>query len=438
MAYSYRGRRRRGRRGPAVPVLIGTVVIVIVALVISLSQRSTRDGKSGDLAAMSPADYPNTLQYTPQPAPPSATNAVVAVPASPTPTPYTNLVDPYLMVRPVANDGFMPVFRKANNLTDKVVAITVDDCFQFSNTRSIVDLALSLNGKITLFPIAKNALRDELQEILRYAYQNGMEIENHTYSHNGLYGDTDEELAQNIYLADSAMDYILGVDYQMHFLRPRGGDDRNDQRTHAYIQQLGYKGIAHWTMSGSTEPMTKLLSTVEPGNIYLFHTTDNDLKKLQEFLPALTEMGYRLVTLNEMFGYPENETQPLTKSVEELQQVPPLQSYETTLVDLYKGDYMYAVKVLQERLIELGYLDGTADGVYGQGTFMAVGYFQQDNGIQPTGNADVATQQILYSANAARKVGAAQASNVGEDPDEYSANPGEATEEPAESKIPVA
>ena len=72
------------------------------------------------------------------------------------------------------------------------------------------------------------------------------------------------------------------------------------------------------------------------------------------------------------------------------------------------------------------------------GTFMAVGYFQQDNGIQPTGNADVATQQILYSANAARKVGAAQASNVGEDPDEYSANPGEATEEPAESEIPVA
>ena len=265
-----------------------------------------------------------------------------------------------------------------------------------------------------------------------------MEIENHPYSHNGLYGDTDEELAQNIYLADSAMDYILGLDYQMHFLRPRGGDDRNDQRTHAYIQQLGYKGIAHWTMSGSTEPMTKLLSTVEPGNIYLFHTTDNDLKKLQEFLPALTEMGYRLVTLNEMFGYPENETQPLTKSVEELQQVPPLQSYEPTLVDLYKGDYMYAVKVLQERLIELGYLDGTADGVYGQGTFMAVGYFQQDNGIQPTGNADVATQQILYSANAARKVGAAQASNVGEDPDEYSANPGEATEEPAESEIPVA
>ena len=139
-----------------------------------------------------------------------------------------------------------------------------------------------------------------------------------------------------------------------------------------------------------------------------------------------------------MFGYPENETQPLTKSLEELQQVPPLESYETALVDLYKGDYMYAVKVLQERLIELGYLEGTADGVYGQGTFMAVGYFQQDNGMQPTRNADVATQKAMYSANAARKVGAAQASNAGENPDEYSANPGEATEEPDASNVPVA
>ena len=69
-------------------------------------------------------------------------------------------------------------------------------------------------------------------------------------------------------------------------------------------------GIAHWNVSGSGTGLQKLIAGLAPGNIYLFHTTDKDTAKLQEFIPAAVQAGYKLVTLNEMFGYPENETSP--------------------------------------------------------------------------------------------------------------------------------
>ena len=53
-----------------------------------------------------------------------------------------------------------------------------------------------------------------------------MELENHTFTRNGLYYATDEELANEIYVQNYALNYILGGEYECHFLRPRGGDAR--------------------------------------------------------------------------------------------------------------------------------------------------------------------------------------------------------------------
>ena len=419
---AYRGRKRRNKGNIGFLVIVGTMAIIVLALIIALNNRGTKtDPQQNIVMNATPPVVQATELPPPEPLPteapaqteeaiPAQAEVLAQPTATPVPapavmlTPAPALSTGYAAVMPTATaEGFMPVFKKAEGVTEKVVCITVDDCFQFTNTRKIIDLALSVNGKLTFFPIATNALKDGLQDIIRYAHEVGMEIENHTYSHDGLYGDTDEELVSHIYMADTAMDHILGVNYRQHFLRPRGGDDRNDQRTQQYIRQLGYYGIAHWTTSGSSTAVSTLLKNVQPGNIYLFHTTNNDLTKLQEFIPALTEMGYKLVTLNEMFGLPENEVQPETRTEEEMKTPIPLAPYDVVLVNLSKGAYNYSVKVLQERLMELGYLDGKADGVYGGGTYDAVGYFQQAAGIKPTGKADVETQKVLYSENAPKK-----------------------------------
>lgn len=71
-----------------------------------------------------------------------------------------------------------------------------------------------------------------------------------------------------------------------------------------------------------------------------------------------------------------------------------------TYVTLRMGDTGDAVKRLQNRLIELGYLYGTADGKYGSVTAAAVTNFQRANGLVRDGVAGEDTQAILYASSA--------------------------------------
>ena len=62
------------------------------------------------------------------------------------------------------------------------------------------------------------------------------------------------------------------------------------------------------------------------------------------------------------------------------------------------------VQQMQNRLIALGYMSGTADGVYGTDTANAVIAFQRSNGLNRDGVAGVITLQRLYSSSAVRAV----------------------------------
>ena len=58
------------------------------------------------------------------------------------------------------------------------------------------------------------------------------------------------------------------------------------------------------------------------------------------------------------------------------------------------------VKILQNRLIVLGYLTGTADGEFGETTEAAVKAFQKRNSIYDDGVAGPTTLTKLYSSSA--------------------------------------
>ena len=72
---------------------------------------------------------------------------------------------------------------------------------------------------------------------------------------------------------------------------------------------------------------------------------------------------------------------------------------------LEKGSEGEAVRALQKRLKELGYLSGTADGTFGIATEAAVIAFQQRNGLTADGKAGTATLSRLYSENAVKNGG---------------------------------
>ena len=69
---------------------------------------------------------------------------------------------------------------------------------------------------------------------------------------------------------------------------------------------------------------------------------------------------------------------------------------------LSKGDKSPEVLDMQNRLIELGYLNDTPDGAFGSKTQTAVKIFQQVMGLPVTGIADSATLNAMYADDAPR------------------------------------
>ncbi len=392
--------RARSRARLKRQMLIGSgalVALVLLSIVITLLVRGGGGDKPVNAPAATAIPVPTVEagDDAPEEAPEDEAE-VVATPEptqAPTPSPAPESASQPVTnadraaTQPSAEPGFLPVFSHAENTEEKIIAITVDDCFQAQNLKNIVDCAIENGGKLTLFPIGENVIRSEQSQILKYAWEKGMELENHTYTHSGLYNSSDKRLAEQIYEQQMTLCHILDKEYQCHFLRPRGGDARNDQRMHMYAKQLGYYGIAHWSVDGSKGTDKQLAKGLKPGAIYLFHTTDKDWEILQRFIPWAVGKGYKLVTMNEMFGYPENETGELTTPAKG-RPVPTLAPYDRVYTTLKKTAYSWYAYELQEKLIELGYLTGEPDGVYGESCAAAVSAYQKDKGLEVTGEAD--------------------------------------------------
>ena len=83
-----------------------------------------------------------------------------------------------------------------------------------------------------------------------------------------------------------------------------------------------------------------------------------------------------------------------------------LADYKELTVGSKDSSNDWAVYSLQLKLIELDYLDGIADGIFGSGTANAVSAFQEDYSLEVTGVADVATQELLFSLEAVDEPGA--------------------------------
>ncbi len=345
---------------------------------------------TGDLAVSLPTAEP-TAAPTAEPA-----TTAAAAPAVPTAVPTASATQD-----PDAPFAYLPVVTRGDNL-DKVIAITIDDCNEVENLKKICGMANHFGGDLTLFPIGENVENPELAEVLRgCVFQLGFQVENHTYSHARIFRLPEEEMAAEIWKQRDAVNRALGVNYQQSFLRMMGGDGAIDQRTHNYLKQLGYKGVAGWTISGSDATAQMLNHYLRPGAIFLFHATNGDTDMLEAFIPYAVNQGYRLVTLNELLGLPANTWTDLSTAETA---APAPAPYRTEYIEQKTGDYSWAVVRIQQKLAELGYLgeeyqsalaDSAADGVYGAGTAEAVARFQTDRGLPATGIADVATQQAL-------------------------------------------
>ena len=127
-----------------------------------------------------------------------------------------------------------------------------------------------------------------------------------------------------------------------------------------------------------------------------------------EELESMTVEELEGMTVEELISIIEQLNAELAKLRSENEEEESEPTPEPTAVPKYtelaKGSKGDNVKVLQQRLKDLGYLSGSVDGCYGGGTASAVSSFQNQNGLPATGTADVATQELLHSDKAEKAI----------------------------------
>ena len=304
-------------------------------------------------------------------------------------------------------DYFLPVFNRALRTLDDeaMISVTVDDCNDPEAMTQVLAIAKRYNAKLTLFPTGEALMTNGMTEGFRSCVRNlGFELENHSFAHKAEYRLSNSELALQIWKQSIAASYAVGRDYQQHFYRPYSNNSVSDQRTHFYIRKLGYLGVAGYTHSyRDFSDAAALLETLENGKIYQFDMSEKSMGMLEEFVSGASRKGYKLVTMNRLFALDENEMG--AQLTIDAQTLPALDDYTPTYYDLKLNDRVNAVYALQARLMSLGYLTGEnvkADGIYGPSTSIAVSAFQANVNLPATGNADVATQERLFSSDAPR------------------------------------
>ena len=223
---------------------------------------------------------------------PPAFMGVAGTAASAAPT-----VKPVADLRPQpAAEGFLPVFYQANT-EELVVAITIDECGSETQMKSILASAAEYNANLTFFPTGTEIAANE--ELWAAAFLGGHEIENHTMTGAHLAGLDAESLIGEIDGQTDLVREVIGAEYASHFLRTDDLEDDTAAALHALLSERGYMGIARWAQKTPAN-----FSSVAPGQILSY--TASDAKTLKTVMRILSENGYRMVTLNELFAYPEN------------------------------------------------------------------------------------------------------------------------------------
>ena len=261
-----------------------------------------------------PSDLiPLVLNSTPTPAP----VAVLPVTLAATPAPAAS-TDPCAPTRPL----IAPVLIKTGPKDRPRVAVTIDDTFGASgakNVASVLDVAKAKGAKLTFFPTG-GAFDDHekagLSSVWRRVVAEGHEIGNHTYSHWNLLKLAEKDIQDELDSTQGRLDQILGFHYEMHLMRPPGGNggypdsrpDPNGTRVRCVVQRLGYS-MTMWSIdsngtAGFNDYLNRLSATgvVNNGSIILLHFTTFSVANVSTLIDVLTKRGFELVTVSQLFG----------------------------------------------------------------------------------------------------------------------------------------
>jgi Predicted xylanase/chitin deacetylase len=218
-------------------------------------------------------------------------------------------------VRDAETEKLLEAFTlKHGSREKKMVAFTVDDCYQERRQYIVEDVELcrQYGVRMTFFPVYKTGcLQEKFRDIWQSVLDAGCEIGCHGYQHMHLGSFDYWTLIKRLGRWQEELDKTLGYHYETRWLRPpygsiEGGKKLSSKQLTGALKRYGFDHIVHWEIS-QTDP-DKALKKIQPGSILLFHANNKDTRCMETLIPILLEEGYQIVTVSEMFGFDPPET----------------------------------------------------------------------------------------------------------------------------------
>jgi peptidoglycan/xylan/chitin deacetylase (PgdA/CDA1 family) len=188
-----------------------------------------------------------------------------------------------------------------------VIALTFDDGPNNTITPRILD-ELEARGIVATFFVIGQNINSSTAPVMRRAHTLGNEFANHSAGYSSMGAMTEEQIIASLTSTDDKIIEILGEEARPRFFRPPNLN--TSPAMIATVRDYGFPiatGITanDWEASATVQSIhDRIVPNVRDGSIILLHDGTSNATTadaIGSILDALTERGFRFVTLSELF-----------------------------------------------------------------------------------------------------------------------------------------
>ncbi|MBQ7499696.1 MAG: polysaccharide deacetylase family protein [Clostridia bacterium] len=210
---------------------------------------------------------------------------------------------PETTTEPETEPGYVP--QKDRNDGKKHVAISFDDGPSAKFTSMIVDKLKEHNATASFF-IVGNLVGDSNIDGMKYAVENGCEIQIHGWTHEVYYSTCSDETYQ-FELSETAKKIEEVVGKAPTLMRPFGGNITDERTANCQypvvLWDVDSEDWKHKKDASYQVIVDNVMSNVRDGSIILMHEIyENSYKAFCEIIDRLYDEGYEVMSVSELFG----------------------------------------------------------------------------------------------------------------------------------------
>lgn len=195
-----------------------------------------------------------------------------------------------------------PIQRDLDYEWDKVIALTFDDGPNTTTTYDVLEV-LKKHGVVASFFLIGNNISDESEKAVKYAYELGCEIDNHSRSHDYMNGMSAEDCAAEYKYVDDKVFEITGE--HTKFFRPPYLAIDFPMWEYIDVPFIAGIGCDDWNEKVDVDRRVAVVEKkAKDGAIILMHDAEGNsqtVEAIDRIIPDLKAQGYKFVTVSELF-----------------------------------------------------------------------------------------------------------------------------------------